>query len=182
MVEKLIQKYYGDNPVLHEIYLTHVRLVRDKALDIARQNPHLEIDMQFVDEASMLHDIGIFLTKREEIGAIGKSEYSKHGTLGRELLENEGLSRHALVAERHSASGLSIMDIRNLKLPLPLRDMLPITTEEKLICLADCFYSKNPKHLTVERTVEEAREKLVQFGEEALVRFDEFVEMFSLDK
>lgn len=168
--------------MLHEIYLTHVRLVRDKALDIARQNPHMEIDMQFVDEASMLHDIGIFMVNSDVINAKGSADYIEHGYLGREILEKEGLPKHAMVAERHTGSGLSIRDIQTQSLPLPLRDMLPVTVEEKLICLADCFYSKNPKHLTVERTVEEAREKLGQFGEEALVRFDEFVEMFGLDK
>ena len=58
----LIQKYYADNPALHQLLLTHSRSVADKALDIVRRHPELGADAHFVEQAAMLHDIGIFLT------------------------------------------------------------------------------------------------------------------------
>ena len=61
-------------------------------------------------------------------------------------------------------------------LPLPHRDMVPETLEEKLITYADTFYTKS--HLTQERTPEEARRKLAQFGEIPVRRFDEWSKLF----
>lgn len=49
----------------------------------------------------------------------------------------------ARIAERHTSSGLTHAEIIAARLPLPLdRSYMPETVEEKLICYADCFYSK----------------------------------------
>lgn len=39
----------------------HSRSVADKALAIARMHPEMNLDLTFVEEAAMLHDIGIFV-------------------------------------------------------------------------------------------------------------------------
>ena len=49
----------------------------------------------------------------------------------------------ALVCERHVGVGLTASDIRSQRLPLPLRDMVPVSIEEILICYADKFFSKS---------------------------------------
>ena len=62
-------------------------------------------------------------------------------------------------------AGLSLEDIIAQQLPVPHREMLPITLEEQLICFADKFFSKT--HLDEEKTVEKARQSIAKYGEEA---------------
>ena len=69
-------------------------------------------------------------------------------------------------------------DIERFRLPLPHRDMLPVTVEEKLICWADKFYSKWPASITEEKTVDKTRVLVAKYGEASLKRFDEWQEMF----
>ena len=56
----LIDKYYPEANELRHILLTHSRSVADKALWIADRHPELSLDKDFLYEAAMLHDIGIF--------------------------------------------------------------------------------------------------------------------------
>jgi len=59
--------------------------------------------------------------------------------------------------------------------------MIPLTTEEKLICYADKFYSKSDKHLTIPRSPEKIRKKILKYGEEKLQQFEIFVNLFGID-
>lgn len=141
--KEIILKYYQEDSDLFKILYSHSQQVRDKALDVAKRHPELCLDTQFVNEAAMLHDIGIFLCNAPSIKCFGTHEYIEHGYLGAELIWNEGLPRHALVCERHTGIGLSLQVIVAQKLPLPQRDMQPLSMEEKVICYADKFYSKS---------------------------------------
>ena len=58
----IINKYYPEENELRHILLTHSRSVADKSLWIADRHPELSLDKDFLYEAAMLHDIGIFLT------------------------------------------------------------------------------------------------------------------------
>ena len=57
----IINKYYPEDNELKHILLAHSRSVADKALWIAGKHPELNLDKQFLEEAAMLHDIGIFM-------------------------------------------------------------------------------------------------------------------------
>ena len=172
----IINKYYTPGTKLYHILLTHSRSVANKALSICKNHPELNIDVQFVEEAAMLHDIGIFRTNAPGIECYGDKPYICHGTIGAELLRNEGFPHHALVAERHTGAGISHEEIIKQKLPIPLQDYLPISIEEQLICYADKFYSKT--HLDREKTLEQARKSLIKFGQEGLKRFDYWSTLF----
>lgn len=172
----LIDKFYPRENELKHILLTHSRSVADKALALAARHPELGLDLAFVEEAALLHDIGIFLTHAPGIGCTGEYPYICHGFLGADLLRAEGLPRHALVCERHTGAGLSLQDILHRELPLPHRDMLPVSLEEKLVCLADKFFSKT--HLEREKTLEQARRSVSKHGEEGARRFDELCAHF----
>ena len=67
----LIDKYYPEANELRHILLTHSRSVADKALWIADRHPELSLDRDFLYEAAMLHDIGIFLTDADGIYCFG---------------------------------------------------------------------------------------------------------------
>ncbi|MDR0873741.1 MAG: HDIG domain-containing protein [Prevotellaceae bacterium] len=168
--KKLLQKYYSENGEAYHILLTHSISVTQKALDIARRNPQENFDLQFVEEAAMLHDIGIFLTDAPRIFCFGKYPYICHNYLGGEILLKEGLPKHALVCERHTGTGISLAQIEQENLPLPQRNMMPISKEEQLICYADKFFSKTK--LEKELSVIEIQKSLSKFGSEAVRRFD----------
>ena len=152
---ELIDAYYPEDNERKHILLVHSRLVAEKALCIADGHPELNLDKDFLYEAGMLHDIGIFLTDAPGIFCFGNQPYICHGYLGADLMRREGYPRHALVCERHTGAGLSLNDIVAQNLPVPHRDMLPVSMEEQVICFADKFYSKT--HLEREKTVEKAR-------------------------
>ena len=124
----------------------------------------------------MLHDIGIFMTDAPSIHCYGDKPYICHGYLGAELMRREGLFRHALVCERHTGAGIPLEQIEQEDLPLPHRDLVPVSLEEQVICFADKFFSKT--HLGEEKTVEKARKSIRKYGEAGLQRFDRWCELF----
>lgn len=172
----LIDKYYPEANELKHILLTHSRSVADKALWIAERHPELQLDKEFLLEAAMLHDIGIFLTDAAGIHCFGDKPYICHGYLGAELVRSEGYPRHALVCERHTGAGLSLEEIMEQGLPVPHREMLPVSLEEQVICFADKFFSKT--RLEQEKSVEKARRSIERYGEAGLQRFNRWCEQF----
>ncbi|ADV45267.1 HD domain-containing protein [Bacteroides helcogenes] len=172
----LIDKYYPEANELKSILLTHSHSVADKALWIAERHSELSMDKEFLYEAAMLHDIGIFLTDADGIYCFGDKPYICHGYLGADLVRSEGYPRHALVCERHTGAGLSLAEIVAQNLPVPHREMIPVSLEEQVICFADKFYSKT--RLDKEKSVEKARKSLERYGAEGVQRFDQWCELF----
>ena len=161
---------------MYDTLVCHSTAVRDKALTLAARHPELHIDTAFVAEAAMLHDIGIFETNAPNIFCRGTHAYIEHGYLGAELLRREQLPRHALVCERHTGTGLTIEQIVKRQLPVPLRDMRPVSIEEQLICYADKFFSKS--HLDIEIPPTTVRAKLAKFGKGSVRQFDAWQHLF----
>lgn len=172
----IIRKYYKLDSLAGQSLLIHSQLVMDKALTIAMRHPEMDLDIPFIKEAAMLHDIGIYLTNAPDIGCFGEYPYICHGYLGADLLRQEGLPRHALVCERHTGTGISLETIEEKHLPLPPRDMQPVTLEEKLIAFADKFYSKS--NLTREKRISKIRAEMLFHGEDSAARFDEWCRLF----
>ena len=147
--KKIIDKYYSGDGDLRTILIIHSQSVARKALQIVSLHPELNLDREFIEEAAMLHDIGIIKTDAPGIKCFGTEPYICHGILGAEMLRQEGLPRHARVCERHTGAGLSLNEIVSQNLPLPHQDFLPETLEEQVICYADKFFSKT--HLDREK-------------------------------
>jgi len=167
---KIIEKYYPKDTDIYFILKIHSEQVREKALEIAERNPDLKLDKQFLSEASLLHDIGIFKCDAPRIHCKGTHHYIEHGYLGAELLRAEGLPRHAYVCERHTGTGLTKEMIIENKLPLPHQDFFPQSLEEQVICYADKFFSKTK--LTEPHSVEKIRIELARFGDYQVAMFD----------
>ena len=165
-------KYYPDEERLRKLLLTHSRCVAEKALEVADAHPELNADKDFIYRAAMLHDIGIASCDAPGIYCFGELPYICHGIEGARILAEDGLFKVALVCERHTGSGLTAEEIEEAALPLPARDMLPISIEEKIICYADKFYSKNPESLTIAKPIDRIRAELARFGDAPLRRFD----------
>ena len=160
--QTIIDKYYPEENELKHILLVHSRSVADKALAIVDKHPEFHADRQFVEEAAMLHDIGIFRCNAPSIHCHGTEPYIRHGVIGGKLLRQEGFPYHARVCERHTGTGLPGYE--------------PETLEEELVCYADKFYSKSqPDHV---RSVLETAESLEKFGHEGVEKFLRWAERF----
>lgn len=167
----VLQRYYTPGTPLYQVLVDHSRQVTDRALAIGRR---LGADLEFIEEAGMLHDIGIFLVKAPGIHCHGDEPYLRHGVLGRELLEPE-FPRHALVCERHVGTGLYPELIERQGLPLPPRDMRPQSLEEEILCYADKFYSKGSGG---ELDLQTVRDRLSKHGQQGLGQFDSWQSRF----
>jgi uncharacterized protein len=175
----IIDRHYAPYPVARKILIDHAMAVAQMALEVARRVSRMNPDMKFIEEAAILHDIGMFLTDMPQLGCQGSEPYISHGVLGRKLLVEEGLVRHALVCERHVGVGLSAADIRVNDFPIPERDMIPLSIEEQIICFADKFYSKVPG--AGEKPLNEVRAQIARYGKEKLKVFDGWMEMFGVN-
>lgn len=175
---KIIHRYIPPDSSVYRVYIPHVTLVTAKALKIAeRLGVSLE-QQRFIEEAAMLHDIGIIRVKGYNLSSDGDLPYICHAPIGREILEREGLPKHALVAERHIGVGISKQEIIAQQFPLPHRDMLPESIEEKIICWADLFFGKKPEKLWIESSLAEVKKKVARYGERQEQVFREWVALF----
>ena len=160
--QAIIDKYYPADDELRRVLLHHSRQVADRCLQIVRKHRELPVDTQFLEEAAMLHDIGIYQCDAPSIHCHGSEPYLRHGPIGGDLLRQEGYERHARVAERHTGTGLPGYE--------------PETLEEQIVCYADKFYSKSKPNRVL--TVAQAAESLEKFGHDGVLKFLAWAERF----
>lgn len=173
---RIIDKYYPAGTLRRDIYVKHCRQVADLALELARRSK-IDLDPAQIEEAAMLHDIGIFLTDAAAIGCTGDARYIAHGPLGADLLRREGVDEAiARVAERHTGTGITAYDIELFGLPMPVADYLPETMLEKIVCYADKFYSKSGD--MAQKDFHRARASMARYGGDSLARFDALTDLF----
>jgi uncharacterized protein len=166
----IIHHFYPEDDELRRLLLHHSRQVADRCLTIVRKHPELPVDTQFLEEAAMLHDIGIVHCNAPSILCFGNEPYIKHGQIGAEMLRNYAppttvgspLERHARVCERHTGTGLPGFE--------------PETLEEQIVCYADKFYSKSSPDKV--RSVLETAESLEKFGHAGVEKFLAWAKLF----
>lgn len=173
---QVLQRHYNPDSPIYQILVIHSVLVARKAHQIARRylerHPDASVDLDFLTEAALLHDIGIKGCRSEKIPLTGSEPYIRHGVLGAGILEEERLPRHARVCERHVGAGISREDVVRRDLPLPARDFLPQSIEEKIICVADKFFGKSPGKLWRREKLSKIEEKLGRYGPDTLMRWE----------
>ncbi len=172
---KIIEKFYDPNSKAFEILVNHSKAVAEKAIKISE---NFDVDKEFIYNAAMLHDIGIFMTNTPKFECYGSYPYIAHGYLGKELLEKEGFKKFALVCERHTGVGITKEEIIKKNLPLPHRDMIPISLEEQIIAYSDKFFSKESDGSVRIRTVDEIITDLSNYGEEKVNIFKKWLKKF----
>jgi uncharacterized protein len=103
----------------------HSLKVSDKALDLAEKITKNSINLELVEIGALLHDVGR-----------SKTHGFKHAIIGGKILRERGFPEElARICETHILGGLDKEEAK--KVGLPERDYLPLTLEEKIICLAD---------------------------------------------
>ena len=176
----IIQRYYTPGNDDYRVLVLHSRQVADLAVKLGQRliDKGQPVDLEFVEEAAMLHDIGMCRTDAPGIHCYGTEPYIRHGILGRQMLDAIGLFRHGRVCERHTGAGITAAEIVDQHLPIdPPRDLLPESVEEKLVCYADKFFSKSRLD-EPPKTLERVRKSLAKFGDDSVVRFDEMATLF----
>ncbi|MBQ0056841.1 MAG: HD domain-containing protein [Bacteroidales bacterium] len=184
---EIIRHFYPEDNELRRLLILHSTQVRDKCLSILA-NPalsDLDIDMQLVVNGALLHDIGIGRCDAPSICCVGNEPYLLHGTIGASMLRQYGqdngidMEPYARICERHTGAGLTVEDIRRQQLPMEIKDYLPETLEEKLVCLADKFYSKSSPEK--EKKMERVEASMLKFGEDTLARFRALCATFAIN-
>lgn len=176
-VYEIIDRFYPQDNELKRIYILHAKAVAGFAVGLVHRHPELGMDETFVREAAMLHDIGIFKTNAPRIYCFGNEDYLCHGYLGAQLLRGLGLERHARVCERHTGTGLTKEQIVDNGWNLPVKDFVPETLEEQLVCFADKFFSKT-KYLEQPRTFDEVVASMSKISEDSVRKVNEWAKMF----
>ena len=177
----ILRYFYPDDTPLRRVLFKHSKQVCEKALEILK-NTSFFLDTELVSTGALLHDVGILRCHAPSIFCTGSEPYIAHGMIGGAMLRAYGkehdldLEVFARICERHTGAGLSAEDIRAQGLPLPEKDFLPETPEEKLICFADKFYSKSGN--MEEKSFEKVRRSMEKFGSDSLARFDEMTKLF----
>jgi uncharacterized protein len=107
--------------------IEHCKTVSGFAVKIARafQVSGFNVDVRLVEVGALLHDIGRARTHSVDHGLVG-------GEMARSLRFPRSVVR---IIERHVGGGIPKEEAR--KLGWPVKDYLPQTWEEKIVCYAD---------------------------------------------
>lgn len=181
----LLEEYYLPHTQAHSILIPHSQAVAQKAVAIATRlqtsgyDIYASIDIHFIRQAALLHDIGIFSTYAPSLGCYGTMPYLRHGIAGHDLLLERGFPRHASVCQNHIGVGLSAVEIKTQHLPLPEQDFLPRNIEEQIITYADLFFSKTPGRLYHEKSAAAVRRTVISYGSDKGAIFDNWHAIFT---
>jgi uncharacterized protein (TIGR00295 family) len=123
--------------------INHCIAVRDLAVKIAKK---ADANIELVEAGALLHDIGR-----------AKTHGIKHSIEGVKIGKKLGLDQRIInIIERHIGAGLLSDDAK--KLGLPIKDYMPVSLEEKIVCHADNLV-EDGKRQPIEVEVEKALTK-----------------------
>lgn len=119
------------------------------ALKIARRlkKKGFNVDLELVEIGALLHDIGR-----------SKTHTVHHAIVGAKIAEQRGLPKPIIrIIERHVGGGITAQEAE--KLGWPVKDYIPETLEEKIVCYADKLVEGN-KEVPVEVTIRKLADEL----------------------
>ncbi|MFF0889740.1 HD domain-containing protein [Streptomyces sp. NPDC003456] len=133
--------------------------------------PHLaHLDADLIRAGCLLHDIGVYRLYDDQ-GQLDHRNYIRHGLLGHEILEAEGLPEVLRrFCSHHTGVGLTRQDIVAQRLPLPPADYLAVTEEERLVMYADKFHTKSRP--SVYLSPDEYALHVARFGAQKVAAFE----------
>jgi uncharacterized protein len=105
----------------------HSLQVAKKALEIANKITKVKLNKDLIEMGALLHDIGRT-----------KTHGFKHALIGGKILRERGFpGKLARICETHILGGLDEED--SVEVGIPEKDYLPVSIEEKIVCLADKY-------------------------------------------
>ena len=175
-IKQLHQKYAKSDADLTLIY-THCQIVEAIAMQLLDAKPIQGIDRDLVRVGCLLHDIGAYEVLEEGKFVRGV----RHGTIGEDILKNEGYSETIWrFASHHTGVGLTEQDVMDQNLPIPVADYTAKTNEERIIMYADKFHSKSnpPSEAPYFCSFDWFRNSVQKFGSDKAAKFDALAELF----
>ncbi|MCW4035550.1 MAG: TIGR00295 family protein [Candidatus Bathyarchaeota archaeon] len=127
----------------------HCKAVSALAIKFANicKNKGYPVDVDLVEVGALLHDIGR-----------SKTHDVDHAVVGVEIAESLNLPASIVsIIECHIGGGIGENEAKMLG--LPVKDYLPTTMEQKIVCYADKLISGN-KVVPIEHTIESFSKKL----------------------
>ncbi len=170
-----LHKKYAPSDAAFNLIFTHCQIIWELAEQLIEKSAP-KVDADFVKAGCLLHDIGAYRLYLSD-GEIDHKNYIKHGTLGYELLKDEGFDEDVCrVASCHTGVGLTKQEIIDEAIPLSPQDYVAKTAEERLVMYVDKFHTKTtpPKFMTAKTYIQQVR----KFGEHKVERFNRFQEEF----
>jgi uncharacterized protein len=122
--------------------IKHCKAVSDLAVKFANscQQNGVKVDVELVEVGALLHDIGR-----------SKTHNVNHGVIGMEIAQSLNLPQSVIsIIERHVGGGITADEAE--KLGWPVKDYLPTTLEEKIVCYADKLI-EGRKVVPIEKTL-----------------------------
>ena len=119
------------------------------ALKIAKRlkKKGFNVDLELVEIGALLHDIGR-----------SKTHTVHHAIVGAKIAKQRGLPEPIVrIIERHVGGGITAQEAE--KLGWPVKDYIPETLEEKIVCYADKLVEGN-KEVPVEVTIRKLADEL----------------------
>ena len=129
--------------------IEHCKTVAKIALKIARRlkKKGFNVDLELVEIGALLHDIGR-----------SKTHTVHHAIVGAKIAKQRGLPEPIVkIIERHVGGGITAQEAE--KLGWPVKDYIPETLEEKIVCYADKLVEGN-KEVPVEVTIRKLADEL----------------------
>lgn len=175
-IKQLHQKYAKSDADLTLIY-THCQIVEAIAMQLLDAKPIQGIDRDLVRVGCLLHDIGAYEVLEEGKFVRGV----RHGTIGEDILKNEGFSETIWrFASHHTGVGLTEQDVMDQNLPIPVTDYTAKTNEERIIMYADKFHSKSnpPSEAPYFCSFDWFRNSVQKFGSDKAAKSEALAELF----
>lgn len=108
--------------------LYHTLAVSRKAIKIGSEIRSVPVDIKLVRIGAILHDIGRT-----------RSHGLDHAAYGADIIRDLGWSEDlARITETHILGGLKKSEAKDLN--IPIRDYMPRSIEEKIVCLSDKYH------------------------------------------
>lgn len=179
---KLHQRYtsgkYPDKWL--ELTFTHTEIVLKIALQFVERlkQQGINIDLNLLTKGIYLHDIGVYSCYDEDVNPDKNlPAYIMHGFIGHQIIKKEGFPENVCrFASTHTATGLTKEDIKREKLDVKLKDYIPVTLEEEILCFADKFHTKYPSF----NTFQEQIKRLEKFDPNRRIKMEILKKKFGL--
>jgi uncharacterized protein len=163
-----------------ELTFTHTKIVWEicEILIENLEKQNIKINKELLFQGVMLHDLGVYVCFDEDFNPdTNLPEYVYHGFEGYKLILNEGLEEEvARFSCTHTATGLTREDIERENLKVEIKDYIPVSIEEEILCFADKFHTKYPSF----NTYEEQFERIGKFDPNRKVKLDNLKRKFGI--
>jgi uncharacterized protein len=180
---QLIQKYISQNTELYGLYIQHAHQVATKATEIALNLDLRNKQINFIYNASLLHDIGVFKVNEPSLNCFGDKPYIQHTIEGFHILTAEKLPDYAEVALKHNSPGLTKENIIKNQIPLNVQyAYTPETIEQQIIAYSDLFFTKNPQFIHKEKTFAQVLKYYHHYGNRAVEEIKQWHQKFEGEK